>query len=154
MPRGVYERAKVDVADRFWVKVNKSDGCWEWTAHRHVSGYGMINIDRVPRYAHRVAYEMLRGEIPDGLQLDHLCRNRGCVNPDHLEPVTNRENTLRGRCGEVNAARMRARTRCKSGHEFTADNTHVYIRNGRTTRHCRACRRATSRALYVSHAAR
>lgn len=130
---------------RFWSKVNKGgpvpDGrpeigpCWEWTSGRTAAGYGRFYLaKRKPVYAHRYTWELLRGSIPDGLQIDHLCRNRACCNPDHLEPVTNRENGLRG----VGAAAVNARkTHCKHGHEFTPENTYEGPR-GRQCRRCRA----------------
>lgn len=83
---------------RFLAKmsVDEASGCWVWTAARTSKGYGQFRIGPRPVRAHRYAYTLLVGPIPDGLQLDHLCRNRLCVNPGHLEPVTNWENTLRG----------------------------------------------------------
>ncbi|HEY8766071.1 MAG TPA: HNH endonuclease signature motif containing protein [Dehalococcoidia bacterium] len=73
-------------------------GCWPWTGVIHPLGYGHVNIPgtRNPQMAHRASYEFFVGPIPDGLELDHLCRNRGCVNPSHLEPVTHLENVRRG----------------------------------------------------------
>jgi hypothetical protein len=94
------QRLVGDLPTRFWPKVTPAaaEDCWEWVAKRNNRGYGVIydNIAKTSVLAHRAAYEMLRADIPEGLQLDHLCRNRGCVNPWHLEPVTNRVNTLRG----------------------------------------------------------
>lgn len=87
------------LAERFWPKVSKTDSCWLWQASLDGKGYGQINGGRTPTRmmrAHRVAYELVIGPIPDGLDLDHLCRTPRCVNPDHLEPVTRRENTARG----------------------------------------------------------
>jgi hypothetical protein len=83
---------------RFWRHVVRDPDteCWEWTAARKNGGYGSFAIGKGNVYAHRFAYEMLVGPIPEGLELDHLCRNRGCVNPDHLEPVTRQVNVLRG----------------------------------------------------------
>ena len=81
--------------ERFWSKVDKTDTCWNWIAGRS-NGYGMIQINKKHKYAHRVSYEIFKGDIPEGLELDHLCRNRKCVNPDHLEAVSSRENTMRG----------------------------------------------------------
>ncbi len=84
------------LAERFWEKVLfNSHSCWDWIAGKS-NGYGMISIDNVGYCAHRVAYEMEVGPIPDGLVIDHLCRNRGCVRPDHMELVTLAENTRRG----------------------------------------------------------
>lgn len=77
---------------RLWSKVQKTDTCWLWTASLMSSGYGQINIDRRPHPAHRIAYELANGPIPEGLFLDHLCHVRRCVNPSHLRIVTNKEN--------------------------------------------------------------
>jgi hypothetical protein len=116
-----------------------NSGCWLWTAGLNGEGYGAINVAGQIRPAHRVAYELFRGPIPEGLTLDHLCRVRCCVNPDHLEPVTRKENTLRG----IGASAVHARkTHCKHGHAFTPDN--VYVRRG-NTRDCRTCHRARER---------
>lgn len=124
------------LSERFWSKVEASPLCWEWTASRR-SGYGLFWIPSEKRNvnAHRFAYEMLCGEIPSGLNLDHLCRNRACVNPDHLEPVPQRINTLRA---PTSAATVNAgKTHCPRGHEYTAENTIILRR--RNARRCRAC---------------
>ncbi|MFI6103193.1 HNH endonuclease signature motif containing protein [Streptomyces sp. NPDC051310] len=118
--------------ERFWGRVKKTESCWLWTAHLTAAGYGQISVDGNVRLAHRVAYQLLKGEIPGDLCLDHLCRVRSCVNPDHLEPVTLRENTRRGFPG----APQKARTHCPRGHEYDADNTRV---NRRGQRSCKAC---------------
>ncbi|HEV2928117.1 MAG TPA: HNH endonuclease signature motif containing protein, partial [Propionibacteriaceae bacterium] len=113
----------VEVAARFWAKVDRSggpDACWPWTANRMDSGYGRYSIDGRSKLAHRISYELSVGSIPDGLQIDHLCRNKPCVNPTHLEAVTQRENLLRG---DTVPARNAARTHCANGHEFTPENT-------------------------------
>lgn len=86
------KRYNVGTAEqRFWAKVEKSDGCWNWIAGT-VTGYGLHSIGRKRVLAHRFSYELLVGPIPDGLQLDHRCHNRRCVNPDHLRPATNGQN--------------------------------------------------------------
>jgi hypothetical protein len=129
--------------DRFFKFVEQDGECWRWTGLISVDGYGRIGIDRVPRGAHRVAYELLRVEIPAGLHLDHLCRNRACVNPWHLEPVTNRVNVLRG---ASHVARQAAQTACVRGHEFTAENTVVDSRGHRGCRTCQNTKGSRRRA--------
>jgi hypothetical protein len=107
-------------------------GCWEWTRGKLPQGYGVVSIAGRPWRAHRALFEILAGPIPDGLGLDHLCRNRCCVNPDHLEPVTTRENLMRG---ATLAARNAVKTHCPRGHAYDEANTRQH--NGR--RFCRAC---------------
>lgn len=129
--------------ERFWPKVSRSDGCWEWTGSCFIpQGYGRFWMGGTKYVrAHRFAYELLVGPIPDGLVLDHLCRNRKCVRPDHLEPVTQGENVLRGvGLPAVNVAK----THCIHGHEFTEANTY---RCG-NARNCRACHRIREIARY------
>jgi len=101
------------------------------------NGYGKVNIDGKAKLAHRVVYEALVGPIPEGLQLDHLCRNRACVNPAHLEPVTQRVNILRG---TGTAAVHAAKTHCINGHPFDEANTYLYQGNKRMCRRCRCDR--------------
>jgi HNH endonuclease len=113
-----------------------STPCQEWAAGRTTAGYGVlgtkVNGKRI--YAHRHAYEVAYGPIPDGYVIDHLCRNRACVNPEHLEAVVKSVNDLRGLSPNAENAR---KTHCKRGHEFTAENTRV---RG-TRRSCRQCDR-------------
>lgn len=126
---------------RFWDKVKPEGECLVWTGNRDGDGYGRFRLGKM-QSAHRLAYEDAVGPIPDGLQLDHLCRNTPCVNPAHLEPVTYRVNQLRGIgfCA-VNAQKIE----CVNGHPFDEANT--YIRPGQR-RACRACgREATRRYL-------
>lgn len=117
--------------------VDKS--CWVWTGSINpTSNYGRVYFDSKQNMAHRVMYELLVGDIPNGLQLDHLCRNRSCVNPEHLEPVTIRQNLLRSNI--TNATINKNKTHCSSGHEFSKKNT--YNRKDKNSRECRICRKA------------
>lgn len=117
-----------------WARVDKSGDCWLWTSEIGRKGYGRL-VDPQGRrlLAHRVVYELVVGPIPDGLTLDHLCRVHACVNPEHLEPVTTRENVLRGQgVAAINAAK----THCSHGHEFTPENTRVGSDRERICRQC------------------
>lgn len=78
--------------ERFWAKVNKTDKCWIWTAHRDSKGYGRFSPAGRPDYAHRISYEMAYGGIPEGMQVDHECHNRACVNPSHIRLTTSKQN--------------------------------------------------------------
>lgn len=136
--------------ERFWSKVAKADGngCWNWMASLNSDGYGQFTINRRPLRAHRYAYELLKDAIPAGLVLDHACRNRRCVNPDHLEPVTNRENVLRGIGLSAIGAR---RTQCVNGHPFDQANTRIDAHGHRI---CRACSAANQRRYAARKKAR
>lgn len=137
--------------ERFWSKVEKTtDGCWLWQGGMYSNGYGQFALGGTPRrtaLAHRMAYEQCVGPIPQGKDLDHLCRVRHCVNPEHLEPVTRSENLLRS---PIMGQGNRLETHCKQGHERSTEN--VYIVKG--TRQCRVCRRATKQALRANPAFR
>jgi len=128
------------VEQRFWQKVKQlPGGCWEWMGTILATGYGQFVIKRKPFMAHRVSYEMLIGPIGEGLYIDHLCRNPRCVNPSHLEPVTPRENVMRG---ETIVARFAKKTHCPKGHPYDAENTYRIKTGGRA---CRACMRERCR---------
>lgn len=127
-------------AARFWPRVVAGPNCcWIWTGATTVKGYGQISIENRNRRTHRVAYEHFVGPIADGLTIDHLCRNVACCNPDHLEAVTVRENTMRG---EGLTARHARKESCDAGHSLTDPaNTYIRVRNGRLpSRECRACK--------------
>jgi hypothetical protein len=120
---------------------DEATGCWNWNACVNAQGYGRVSSGR-PRltiYAHRASYEAFVGSVPKGLELDHLCRNRRCVNPEHLEPVTHRENVRRGEAAERAAAKRRAAPACRAGHAFDAANTYI---SAQGKRRCRTCQRA------------
>lgn len=141
-----HERIVRPLPERFWAKVDKThpSGCWVWTAAL-CNGYGMFGFNGMR--AHRLAYIELVGEIPAGLVIDHLCRNRACVNPAHMEPVTNRENILRG-VGIV--AQCAAKTHCPKGHPYDEANTWM---SKAGSRHCRTCKNAKDRARRAAAAA-
>lgn len=123
------------------LKNNPENGCWEWTGLIE-HGYGYIQISGDKRRVHRFAYETWVGPIPSGLVIDHTCRNKKCANPKHLEPVTHRENTMRG-VGLT--ARNAKKTHCMRGHEFTKENTYNIKSGGRI---CRACQRHRQKLRY------
>lgn len=124
--------------ERFWTFVNKTATCWLWTGVRHGPGYGRFRQTTKSSgrqaMAHRYSYELVHGPIPEGLQIDHLCRNPSCVRPDHLEAVTARENTMRSRAPSARNAR---KTHCPKGHPLSGDN--VRLVGGR--RNCSTCKR-------------
>ena len=116
--------------------VVQDSGCWDWLGAKSQAGYGRITLPTGKTWgrtdwAHRVSYETFVGPIPAGLDLDHLCRNTSCVNPEHLEPVTRAENLHRVAV---------SRTHCAHGHEFTEENTRILPRG----RRCKACERRRS----------
>ena len=125
------------IRGNIWLRIDKSggdDACWPWRGATTSNGYGQVVIAGRKHPVHRVAYEQLVGTIPEGLEIDHLCRNRTCANPAHMEAVTHRENTLRG---ETITARAAARTHCPQGHS--------YAEHGRVTKYgdrkCRICQK-------------
>jgi hypothetical protein len=133
------------VEERFWEKVDKNgeNGCWEWKAALNSYGYGNFKANKKNVSSHRFSYELLKGDIPKGKHLDHLCRNRKCCNPKHLEPVTQRENLLRG---ETIPASYVLKTHCPQGHEYTEENTYTY----KGSRYCITCRNKYSNRSYYS----
>lgn len=114
-------------------------GCWLWIGATNTQGYGQINVHYKHAMAHRFAYEKYIGKIPEGLTLDHLCKVTSCVNPSHLEPVTMKENILRG---EGPCAKHAKRTHCKAGHLLT---------QGYGQRMCRICHGKVTSRYYYSH---
>lgn len=136
---------KANIMPRFLSKIEKNGTCWVWKACIDKLGYGRLRIGgRKGRAfeAHIVAYRLFVGDIPEGLELDHLCRNRACVNPDHLEPVTHSENMKRGAHA--------IKTSCIRGHAFTEENTAVY----KNRRNCKACEKARREERRGNHVLR
>jgi len=126
-PRGI-KGTFPSIADR----IDAHGDCWEWTGCIHSAGYGMTSVNRKTSLVHRVVWEALVGPIPKKLQIDHLCRNRKCCNPDHLDLVTTGENIRRGNTGRKN----KIKTHCPYGHPYSGNNLKV---NPNGSRKCQAC---------------
>jgi hypothetical protein len=125
--------------NRIWSRIAETpDGCWEWQGSRNTLGYGRVHIKeltgRTMVFAHRLVYEILVHDIPDGLEIDHLCKNKACCNPDHLDPVTCAVNLSRSPTASTLAAQA---THCPSGHPYDGEN--LWVWNG--IRLCRTCKR-------------
>lgn len=133
-------------SERFWPKVEVTGFCWLWSGAKLPSGHGVFSIKGKPKSAHRWSYENLVGPIPEGLHIDHLCRITSCVNPDHLEPVTQQENNRRG---YGISSKFRGRTRCSRGHEYSEGSYYITKRGARM---CKACCkiRAEARAVRIA----
>lgn len=143
-------RAKTPLAERLerHYVPEPNSGCWLWLSSVTGPGYGQISDPARrgrPLLAHRVSYELHVGAVPDGLDLDHLCRVRSCVNPRHLEPVSRRENLRRG---ATLTAKNIAATHCPRGHSYTEENT---LRTNRGARSCRECNRLACKARNANH---
>ena len=133
--------SKISTEERFWSKVNKTESCWLWTRATSKHGYGAFMLDHKKTYVHRLAYEMLVRPIPKGLTIDHLCRVRNCVNPAHMEVVTQGENASR----QIHANSKK--TNCPSNHPYLGDNLYVSKTGGRNCRECHRIRNRKGRSL-------
>lgn len=134
-------RGAASTEQRIRARVVESSGCWLFTGQTDRKGYARLKITgtTVSVFAHRYMWELVNGPVPEGLQLDHLCRRRNCVNPAHLEPVTSLENSRRSPDWTGN------RTHCPAGHPYSEENTLQVESRGMTTRTCRTCRIAANR---------
>ncbi len=140
MPIGVYARPATE--KRFWAKVEKTETCWLWRGCLSKYGYGHFCANgRKNTFVHRYSFTLHGGQMIDGLQIDHLCRVRNCVNPQHLELVTRRMNLLRGESPSGQNAR---KSHCGKGHPFSGDNLYIFPNGDRA---CRQCRRDWNKAL-------
>lgn len=122
---------------RFWAKVREDGDCWTWTGRLNEDGYGTFKLDGRSVGAHRLAYELMAAEIPPGLEIDHLCRNRACVNPSHLDPVPHAVNVARGAAHGTFGRGNARKTHCPQGHVYAGENLMVEKCG---TRRCRTCR--------------
>ncbi len=145
------------IKERLLDLIDKDRDCWVWTGSTNHAGYGRLTTGsrtdntRRTRSAHRVSYEVFKGEIPDGLTIDHLCRNRKCINPEHLEAVTIKENIHRG---NPLWKQESARTHCPKGHEYTEDNIYRYAtKHGGFCRNCKTCMKARTKRRYAERSA-
>jgi hypothetical protein len=140
------EQRMVEFEGQFWMKVEKTPECWLWNGAIKPNGYGRFSPKQdFDVYAHRFAYELLKGPIPEGKEIDHLCRNRRCVNPEHLEAVTHAVNLFRGNTINRKAAQT---THCPKGHPLIEGNlvlSHLYSRG---KRECRTCEIERQRRKY------
>ena len=136
---------KKTTEERFWSHVDKTNSCWNWTGHLNAKKrYGHIKINKKYFLVHRFSYELSKGKIPEGLTIDHLCRNTSCVNPDHLEAVTMKENLMRG----IGACAINSRkTHCPQGHEYAEEN----ICPSQIGRVCKICRREQALKYYYKN---
>lgn len=131
---------------RYWALVDKRGPaeCWPWKG-KFCKGHGVLPWAARYRGAHKFGYELAKGPVPDGLEIDHLCRNRACQNPAHMEPVTSRVNTMRGNA--VSARHARA-THCKRGHAKVPENINIRVSKGREYKRCKICAREYDRARW------
>lgn len=125
--------AKQDIHERFFSKLSVTNKCWLWKGFTRVDGYGSFSFNGKECRSHRVAFELFKGPIPEGLQIDHLCRVRHCVNPEHLEAVTLKENINRG------IRHKKSKIFCNQGHYLSEANVYYMQTRTKTGRHCKLC---------------
>jgi len=138
---------KESIINRFWIKVDKTNSCWNWVAAKDSSGYGVFR-NGVIVSAHRFSYELHKDKIFQDMKIGHLCRNRKCVNPIHLEQVTHTENAKKGNGG----LHELIKTHCQQGHEYNNKNTGISIcKNKNHKRYCRICRKLNTKKWNLSN---
>lgn len=153
LPSQQYSIDDPRLPERFWAKVSPepTTGCWLWFGSTSKLGYGHVSVAGKLRPSHRACYEALIGDVPPGLELDHVrdrgCSSRACVNPDHLEPVTHQVNCQRSSSGDVAASRMLAASHCPKGHPYDGDNLYL---DPRGHRQCRECRREAKKSYRLN----
>lgn len=134
-------RKKANAFFRFYKYVEfpqSSEGCWQWMGTKDQDGYGLFWLNGSRKRAHRVSYEWMKGLIPEELELDHLCKNPSCVNPNHLESVSHQENCKRGEGGKKTGEKNKQKMNCPKGHPYNKENTYVRFSSKRNS--CRICR--------------
>jgi hypothetical protein len=147
------QKVRATKQERFECKyiIDKTSGCWLWTGAKSIGGYGVLGNGRRtdrPRmlYAHRVSFEMYKGTIKHKFEIDHLCKVRNCVNPDHLEMVTREENILRSDWQKNAWEKQRGKTHCPYGHPYSGENLYVHKKTGK--RQCQICMKRRSAEAY------
>lgn len=130
-----------ELINRFMKYVKETNNCWKWIGTNNWKGYGRFSICKnnitAIGHSHRFSYMIFKGKIPKGMTVHHKCENKSCVNPEHLELMTEKENRELSGCWSAKNAR---KTHCKNGHEFTKENTYLHNRNGSMRRYCKICR--------------
>ena len=139
-------RCKVPIEERIMKKVIVTDGCWGWTGHKDASGAGRICFEGKNKVAYRFYYQMKVGPVKEGLFLDHICRNRECIRPDHLRQVTPHFNAVMNSTSR--SALNAVKTHCSRGHEFNEENTTIYLYRGNKRRICRPCTRINAKSQH------
>lgn len=131
--------------NNFWKKIVKTDDCWNWVGAK-TCGYGVVKINKKTVYAHRLIYKSIKGKIKKGLYIDHICKNRGCVNPDHLRQVTPKINAIEN--SNSITAICHKKTHCPKGHKYKGRNLIRFKHKNNWHRKCRTCYNALSLARY------
>lgn len=132
----MFEFLDSETLDRFWSKTDLTGPCWVWKGVLNHSGYGFFKLNNKNIQTHRLSYQIYKGKIPQGLEIDHLCRNRSCVNPTHLEAVTHKENMIRAIRLKENNFNLK-KTHCPKGHEYNQEN----LIKDTTRRGCKTCKK-------------